>query len=126
MFKPFGITLAIICLAGCATQSKAPPLTVDSEALKTLWEMEGRGPEWHISINGERFHGSFPGRYEGRIMGWSVTEKGNKTTLVSDNKQASIVLKEEACTVAGKEFTHTATAKINQQTYRGCAKHKSL
>lgn len=125
MFKPLGITLAIICLAGCATQSKAPDVVVDAEALKTLWVMEGRGPEWHISINGDRFHGSFPGRYEGRMMAWHVTEKGNTTTLVSENQKATIRLKATECTVAGQDFTHTATVTINQQTYQGCAKHKS-
>lgn len=126
MLKYFGLLSFMVFVAGCAsTTPETTTAEIDVEAQKTRWDMEGRGPEWKVSINDQRFHGSFPGRYEGRVMTWDVSEKGNITYLNAANKAASIVLTEKACTVAGKEFTHTAVVKINKQTFTGCAKHKS-
>lgn len=119
------ISLIFIVTTGCASTTQSTQTTsFDAEALKTRWDMEGRGPEWRISINDQRFHGSFPGRYEGRVVQWDVTEKGDKTYLKSKNKLAQIELTESKCIVADQEFSHSAIVKINQQTFQGCAKHK--
>lgn len=127
MLKHLGLLTFILILAGCAS-SKVEPVTLtetEAEALKTRWDMEGRTPEWKISINGHRFHGSFPGRYEGRVMEWDVIEKDNKTYLTSKNQLAKIELTETECSVAEMNFTHSAIVKINKNTFKGCAKHKS-
>lgn len=125
MLKYSGLFFFIILIAGCASNKPAAVSEIDTEALKTRWDMEGRGPEWKISINGHRFHGSFPGRYEGRVMEWDVSEKDNKTLLKSKNQLAKIELIETECSVAEMSFTHSATVSINKQTFKGCAKHKS-
>ena len=127
MLKNLGLLSFILILAGCASSKDQPIILSDEEreVLKTRWDMEGRGPEWKISINGHRFHGSFPGRYEGRVMEWEVTEKDGKIYLVSENKLANIELTESECFVAEMSFTHSATVNINQNTFKGCAKHKS-
>lgn len=126
MLKHLGLISLILVMVGCASTTNPSTTSneVDLEALKTQWTMEGRGPEWHISINDRRFHGSFPGRYEGRMVQWDVTEKGNKTHLNAHNKATNIVLTKKECTVADKDFTHTAIVKINKQTFKGCAKHR--
>ncbi|MGL4675571.1 MAG: hypothetical protein ACRCXK_12000 [Wohlfahrtiimonas sp.] len=126
MLKYFGLTSLMIIVAGCSsTIDQIVKPKNDSETPTISWEMEGRAPEWHVSINDQRFHGSFPGRYEGRMMSWEETTKGNKTHLKSTNQLANIELTEKDCSVAGKSFSHSAVVKINKQTFKGCAKRKS-
>ncbi|GAA5099472.1 hypothetical protein [Wohlfahrtiimonas larvae] len=126
MLKYLSLTSLIILIAGCSsTIEHIITPTEDSKNSKLSWEMEGRAPEWHISINDQRFHGSFPGRYEGRVMTWEETIKANKIYLKANSQTAKIELTEEYCTVAGKDYTHSATVDINQQTFKGCAKRKS-
>ncbi len=126
MLKYLGLSSLMIIVAGCSsTTDQIIAAKDDSKDSKISWVMEGRAPEWHISINDQRFHGSFPGRYEGRMMNWDETTKDNKTHLKSTNQLANIELTEKACTVADKDFTHSALVKINKQTFKGCAKRKS-
>ena len=126
MLKYLGLTSLIIIVAGCAGKTgPLPRQTANTNPDAIRWIMEGRGPEWHVSINDQRFHGSFPGRYEGRVMSWESSEKGNKTYLKATNQLANIELTEKDCAVAGKDFTHSAIVKINKKTFKGCAKRKS-
>lgn len=131
MLKKLGLLSLMIIVAGCSTAtkvtSKITQKSYTAEEMQTRWDMEGRGPEWIVSITDQRFHGSFPGRYEGRMIKWDVAEKDNVTTLTTkSNKQTKITLTVGECSVDGikKNFTHTATVNINQQTFTGCAKHK--
>lgn len=126
MFRHLGVfSIFALLLVGCSSKQPLLTTSIDPEVLKTSWTMEGRAPEWHITINGQRFHGSFPGRYEGRVMKWDVSKKENITYLVASNNLATIELTEEECQVANQTYTHSAVAKINQQTFTGCAKHRS-
>lgn len=126
MIKYLGLSSLMIIVTGCSsTLDQIITHKDNSKDSKLSWTMEGRAPEWHVSINDQRFHGSFPGRYEGRMMSWDETTKDDKTQLKSTNQLANIELTEKACSVAGKDFTHTAVVQINQQTFKGCAKRKS-
>lgn len=126
MMKYLGLASLMIAVTGCSSTVEHIIIpTDDAKDSKLSWEMEGRAPEWHVSINDQRFHGSFPGRYEGRMMSWEETTKGNKTHLKSTNQLANIELTEKDCSVAGKDFSHSAVVKINKQTFKGCAKRKS-
>lgn len=124
MIKYLGLASLAAVIVGCAN-TPPPAKAVETDGPQIQWVMEGRAPEWHVSINDQRFHGSFPGRYEGRMMSWDETTKGNKTHLKSTNQLANIELTEKDCSVAGKDFSHSAVVNINKQTFKGCAKRKS-
>lgn len=125
MLKYLGPLSLMIIVAGCANIPTPTFISTDNSDQKLQWIIEGRAPEWRISINNHRFIGSFPGRYEARVLAWEETRTDDKVYLKSEKQQASIELTRETCSVAGATYPYVAIVKINQQTFTGCAKPRT-
>lgn len=122
MLKYLGLLSLMIIVAGCANIPTPAFISTDNNDQKLQWIMEGRAPEWRISINNHRFIGSFLGRYEARVLAWEETRTDHKVYLKSEKQLATIELTKENCSVAGSVYPYSSIVVINKQTFTGCAK----